>query len=562
MANHKQTVVPRAGRISFSPFRPLSFRLSLLDKLNKVFAGIRQLDRVTASAIAVQWLASMFIANTLAHSNLVEQGLTRVTLLGSASLCGPLTCFGVIRAMQRMRSHSVQQKHLLHCIQHDELTGLPNRAAMQQHLTEHLHRARNSNTVLHCFYLDLDGLRHANALLGYRAGDELLQHIVARVSNCLNPMDHLSRFGGDKFVVLLHRNISRSELNALAECMVHTISRPHCIQGREFASGVSIGIATSSGIAGNGEAFIAAAEHAMYQVKRSGRDSYRHAEQDNNSAESRRQTIADKLQRALLNDDLRILYQPIFDREGRIVAAEALSRWHDAEDGSISPAEFIPIAEETGLIVPLSNWVLRHACRQMAAWREAGAPLQRVAVNICVLQVAREDFVRTVQQVLHETALPADCLELEVTEGALARDFTLVKARLQHLRDFGVRVSIDDFGTGYSSFGRLRELAADSLKIDRVFVQGAQETHNGVAVLQALINMAHTLNLSVVAEGVETVEQMEMLRSLGCDRMQGFLLARPQESEQLDNLLFAPEPNLFGRNREEEVATYLLPGFA
>ncbi len=541
---------PRARR----PSRPVR-------GLCQALRGVRELDRVTAIAISVQWIAAMFIAHTLVQSSVVARSLPRLVLFAGASLCGPLTCFGVVRAMHRLRSQRYQREHLLHCVQHDELTGLPNRASMQQHLAELMRRASTGNTALHCLYLDLDGLRHANTLLGYRAGDELLQQIVSRVANCLHPTDHFSRFGGDKFVVLLHRCISRSELNALAECMVHTISRPHAIESRDFTTGVSIGIASYPSDAKNAESLVASAERAMYLVKRSGRDSYRHAEQSTEPVESRSRTLADKLQRALLNDELRLVYQPIYDRHGRIVAAEALARWHDAEDGNISPAEFIPIAEETGLIVPLSTWVLRRACRQMCTWRRAGATLHRIAVNICVLQVAREDFVRTIEAVLQESTLPADCLELEVTEGALARDFASVKTHLQELRDLGVRISIDDFGTGYSSFGRLRELNADALKIDRVFVQGAHDTHNGVVVLQALIEMAHTLNLNVVAEGVETNEQMEMLRALRCNEMQGFLLARPQEPEQLHKLLLSPEQQTSTRP-SEEAAAYLVPGFA
>ena len=541
---------PRA-RCHWQPFRGV--RQALRDVL--------ELDRVTVCAIVVQWVAALFIAHTLVQSSTVGRSLSHVLLFAAASLCGPFTCLGVVRAMHRLRSHRFQREHLLHCVQHDELTGLPNRAAMQQHLAGLMRKALSEETSLHCLYLDLDGLRHANALLGYRAGDELLQQIVSRVSNCLHPSDYFSRFGGDKFVVLLHRDLSRSELNALAECMVHTISRPHSIKNREFTTGVSMGIACYPEDAGSTEALIAAAERAMYLVKRSGRDSYRYAEQSTDSAEARGRTLADKLQRALLNEELRLVYQPIYNRYGHIVAAEALARWQDAENGNISPAEFIPIAEETGLIVPLSTWVLRRACRQMCAWRTAGAVIQRIAVNISVLQVAREDFVKTIETILQESGLPPECLELELTEGALARDFASVKTHLQELRGLGVRISIDDFGTGYSSFGRLRELHADALKIDRIFVQGAHDTHNGVVVLQALIDMAHTLNLSVVAEGVETAEQMDLLRSLRCNEMQGFLLARPQDPEQLHGLLLAPDQQSPEIDLEDARAC-LLPGFA
>ena len=563
MRNFNQRVTPRIEPFPAGLFRALRgrrFGFSVRD-LRSAYLTLRELDLVTTTVIGIQWVAATFLAQTLLSSSAVARSLPRFALVAGASLCGPFTCLGVVRAMHRMRSHRYQREHLLHCVQHDDLTGLPNRTAMQRQMAEYLRKSAATDTSLSCMYLDLDGLRHANTLLSYRAGDELLQQIVARVANCLHPTDHLSRFGGDKFVVLLHRNISRAELDALAECIVHTISRPNRIENRDFSTGVSIGIATYPGDGMTAESLVASAERAMYVVKRSGRDSYRHAEQSAQPVEARGRTLADKLQRALLNEELRLVYQPIFDRHGHIVAAEALARWHDATDGNISPGDFIPVAEETGLIVPLSTWILRRACRQMYAWRRAGAAIHRIAVNICVVQVAREDFVRTIQAVLQESSLPPECLELEVTEGALARDFASVKKHLQKLRDIGVRISIDDFGTGYSSFGRLRELNADALKIDRIFVQGAHDTHNGMAVLQALIEMAHTLNLSVVAEGVETEEQMEMLRSLRCNEMQGFLLARPQDPDQIEALLLAPDQQRSLR-QAEEYPTYLLPGFA
>jgi EAL domain-containing protein (putative c-di-GMP-specific phosphodiesterase class I) len=216
-----------------------------------------------------------------------------------------------------------------------------------------------------------------------------------------------------------------------------------------------------------------------------------------------------------------------------MIAVEALARWRDADEGPISPVEFIPVAEATGLIVPLSNWVLRAACQQMATWLTMGSTLERIAVNISVKQVWRSDFVSTVEQTLIETGLKPARLELEVTESALANDFEAVKKNLQALRKLGVRISIDDFGTGYSSLSRVRELDADTLKVDRTFVQCAYETPNGVAVVKAIVDMGHTLKLSVVAEGVETVEQLQMLREMRCDEIQGFLLAHPQPPEIL-----------------------------
>ncbi len=488
-------------------------------------------------AVALQWVAAIFLAYSLTRYRLIMNPGARALLLVAASVSGPLTLFGLMRAAHRMRSHRFQHQHLLHCSQHDELTGLPNRAAMRSHFAESIAEARTDQASLTCFYLDLDGLRHANTLLGFRVGDELLQKTVERISGCLAPSDQFSRFGGDKFTIVLKRDLSRLETDALAECILHTVSRPHVLNGRNFSTGLSIGIAEFPADGNDDEAVLAAAERAMYTIKRAGQNSYHYAEHEEDPATLRQKLLAEKLQRALHSDGLKLVYQPIFAQDGTIVAAEALARWHDADEGNISPVEFIPVAESTGLIVPLSKWVLRRACEQMRAWRATGTTLRRVAVNICVLQVSRNDFVSTVEHTLRETGLPPECLELEVTESALARDFASVKEHLQALRQLGIRISIDDFGTGYSSFGRLRELEADALKIDRVFVQGAQEEHNGIAVIQAIVDMAHALRLGVVAEGVETKEQLQMLRDLNCDELQGFLLARPQAPEDLIELL-------------------------
>jgi EAL domain-containing protein (putative c-di-GMP-specific phosphodiesterase class I) len=251
--------------------------------------------------------------------------------------------------------------------------------------------------------------------------------------------------------------------------------------------------------------------------------------QANESA--REQLLAVKLKHALAHGGLSLVYQPIFSDDERMVAVETLTRWRDPHEGMISPTEFIPVAEATGIIVPLSDWILREACEQMVLWAAIDPRLERLAVNVSVKHIWHADFVQTIERILAETGLSPSRLELEVTESALATDFDTVKNHLTALRRLGVRISIDDFGTGYSSLSRVRELDADTLKIDRLFVQGASETPNGIAVVQAIIDMAHSLKLQVIAEGVETLEQMRMLRTMHCDEMQGFLLARPQSAE-------------------------------
>ncbi|WP_187290243.1 putative bifunctional diguanylate cyclase/phosphodiesterase [Terriglobus saanensis] len=248
----------------------------------------------------------------------------------------------------------------------------------------------------------------------------------------------------------------------------------------------------------------------------------------------RERRLAVRLEKALLDSiGLSLAYQPIFDRNQQIAAVEVLARWDDAIEGPISPSEFIPLAEKTGLIVPLCKWVIREACLQTKRWLDQGFLLGRLAVNFSVVHIWREDFVETIFEALRESGLPAQMLELEVTESALVLDFEKVKQHLQMLRRHGVRISIDDFGTGYSSLGRLRELDADVLKIDKIFVQGADEEIRGAAMVQAIVNIAHSLGLTVVAEGVETVEQRNLVYQMGCEEIQGYLLAHPMTPEEL-----------------------------
>ncbi len=505
-------------------------------------AAMREMDSTTIVAVLLQWIAAAVLAVSLVRANVVALTGMRTVLLIAASISGPLTCLGILRAGHRMRKYRFKQQSLMHRTLHDELTGLPNRASMREHLQQALAEAHATTSPLTCLYLDLDGVRFANTLLGYPAGDELLKEIVRRVDDCLAPTDYFCRFGGDKFVILLHRPLTRAGIDAFADAVIHSVARPFLLNQQEFSTGVSIGIAAFPTSATHAEGLLAAAERAMYAVKHSGRSTFRHADREDSAADARKRLLADKLQAALYGGKLRLEYQPIFSTDGVAVAVEALCRWQDADEGNISPGEFIPIAEATGMIVPLSKWVLYTACEQMQSWLARGSSLRRIAVNICVLQASRDDFFSTVQETLRETKLPPEYLELEVTESALAIDFEAVRQHVQQLRALGIRIAIDDFGTGYSSFGRLRDLEVDAFKIDRLFVQGADETPNGVAVLEAIVDMAHRLQLTVVAEGVETNEQLQMLRRMSCDEMQGFFLARPQTPFEVSKLVAPVQP--------------------
>jgi diguanylate cyclase (GGDEF)-like protein len=452
-----------------------------------------------------------------------------------------------VRESRLLGEQQQRQRELLHRAFHDSSTGLPNRAALEAQLDATLERGDS----LSCLYLEIEGLTDAHDLLGLAGGDTLTRSVVARMQDCVHHDDRLGRISMDKFVIVVDRPHTRPQLEALAESIVRSLAQAHNINGRSFTTGVSIGIASTPIDALDRESLLAAADRTMYTVRCDGRNHYRFACDLRRPVDERNTVLSSRLQRALLEEQLHLVYQPIFTTSEQMVAVEALCRWTDPDEGLISPCEFIPVAEANGLIVPLSNWVLMTACRQMVEWVKLGTSLERVAVNVSVKHIWRGDFVATVEQTLLETGLKPSRLELEVTESALAADLEAVKQNLQALRKLGVRISIDDFGTGYSSLSRVRELDADTLKVDRTFVQGAAETPNGVAVVQAIVDMAHTLKLSVVAEGVETAEQLQMLRNMRCDEVQGFLLARPQSPEILTAALkhAASNPRLDHRLR-------------
>ena len=458
----------------------------------------------------------------------------------------------VIGASTISRSISEQKKTqaLIRWQAHnDPLTHLPNRAFFRQALEEAIALGLPFSVV----FVDLDQFKRVNDSLGHVAGDQLLQEVAARFERCLSGGDLLARMGGDEFTLLLpDDNSSKSQTEQKAAALLQALNPSLLIEGHELHTAASIGISRFPGDGCDAETLLKCADLAMYQAKERGRGQWQTFSPALTEAAQERLTLENSLRKAIEREDLILLYQPqVSLTTGEIIGTEALVRWQHEELGLIAPGRFIPLAEETGLIVPLGEWVLRSACRQAALWEREGKNL-RLSVNLSARQLGEQELVARVQAALEETGLNPHLLDLELTESALVAQGEAVVDRLNALRALGVRISIDDFGTGYSSLAYLRRFPLDVLKVDRLFVHGLSGTDRRArqdqAVVRAIISMAHALELEVVAEGVETAAQRETLRHLGCDYMQGFLYSPPVTPECLEDLLLKEiaEPEALG----------------
>ncbi len=422
----------------------------------------------------------------------------------------------------------------------DPLTRLPNRAFFQQALED----AISSAAPFSVLFVDLDQFKHVNDSLGHAAGDQLLQEVTARFERCLEGDDLLARMGGDEFTLLLSEEAAQPD--GKAQALLHSLFQPLYIEGHELHVAASIGISRFPDHAEDAATLLKCADLALYHAKENGRGQWQEFSPAMTEAARERLTLENSLRKAIEREELLLLYQPQVSLEtGEITGCEALVRWQHPEFGLVSPARFIPLAEETGLIVPLGEWVLRTACRQAAQWEREGTPL-RQSVNLSARQLSERGLVESVRCILSETGLSPCLLDLELTETALVAQGEAVVECLAALRALGVRISLDDFGTGYSSLAYLRRFPLDVLKVDRSFVQGLiasktrgidGSTRQDQAVVRAIIDMAHALNLEVVAEGVETAAQRETLRQLDCDYMQGFLFSPPVTPEHLEHML-------------------------
>ncbi len=442
---------------------------------------------------------------------------------------------------------------MTHLAQHDFLTGLPNRMLLTERLSQAIGRAHRRKGQVGLLFIDLDFFKHINDSLGHAVGDELLKSVAQRLVGCVRATDTVCRQGGDEFVILLSE-IERSQDAALtAEKLLQAIAEPHMVDTHELHVGLSIGIAVYPGDGDNADILMQNADAAMYHAKLIGRNNYQFFKMEMNARAMQRAFIESSLRRAIKREEFVLHFQPKMDiASGTVIGAEALLRWQDPKMGLVYPADFLAIAEESGLIVPIGGWVLRAACKQLRAWLNAGLKIMPVAINVSAAELKHKYFLDGIARALKETGLPPYYLELEFTETILMRDPEFAVERLEALREIGVQIAVDDFGTGYSSLSYLKRFPVGTLKIDQSFMRDLDVDGDNATIVSAIIAMGRNLKQRVLAEGVETAEQLAFLRNHRCHEAQGFHLSYPLPAEEFAKLLVSNAlPVLCVRQRTE-----------
>ena len=424
------------------------------------------------------------------------------------------------------------ENRIKHIATHDSLTGLPNRDLFNELLTLTIRSAERYRHRLAVLFIDLDRFKLINDTLGHDAGDALLHTVAQRLKACLRDSDLVARIGGDEFVAMVQGFDCLEDLEAIARKLLEAAAQPVWLHGRDYRLSASIGASVFGIDASDEPTLLQNADLAMYAAKQNGKNCFRLYSTELAAQSRRRMQIEHLLRGALARGELLLHYQPQVDLAcHRIVGAEALLRWCSPELGSVSPVEFIPVAEETGMIIEIGAWVLRQACKQLLQWQHDGLPPITMAVNLSARQFTDEFLLGDVARILHETGMPPQQLELEITEGMLVRNVERAIRLLDSLKGMGVRLAIDDFGTGYSSLAQLRNLPIDTLKVDRCFVRDLLQSSEDQAITRAIITIGTTLGLTVIAEGVENEEQQAFLRQSGCQQMQGYLFSKPVAAE-------------------------------
>jgi len=446
----------------------------------------------------------------------------------------PLRRAGWVTTVEDITDWSEAQAQLSHMARHDALTNLPNRTLFREQLELALRRtSRNEQVAVFC--LDLDHFKDVNDSLGHPTGDELLKAVAQRLSDCVRESDTVARLGGDEFaIVQVGIESQPSEITSLASRLVEIIGMPYDIQGQQVVVGTSIGISVAPADGNDPDQLLKNADMALYLAKSDGRGAYRFFEMGLDARAQARRVLMQDMRAALSRGEFEVHYQPIFDLESqRIMCFEALVRWNHPVRGMTEPTSFIPLAEETGLIVPIGDFVLRKACLDAANWQDDVS----VAVNLSPIQFKNRNLVPSIVAALTQSGLPARRLELEITESVLLQDSETTLTALHQLREFGIRISMDDFGTGYSSLSYLRSFPFDKIKIDQSFVRELASHGDAIAIVRAVTGLGKSLGIATVAEGVETNEQVSLLRAEGCTEVQGFLFSKARSATEIEKMM-------------------------
>jgi len=450
------------------------------------------------------------------------------------NITGAVIVFHDVSAARRM---SLQLSHLA---QHDSLTDLPNRLLLKDRLQQAITMAKRHGYRIAVLFMDLDRFKHINDSLGHVIGDQLLKAVAARLESCVRESDTVGRQGGDEFVVVLSELDAAENAGIGAAKLLAALTLAYHIGPHDVIVPVSIGVSIYPDDSEDAETLVNNADTAMYHAKENGRNNYQFFKQEMNIRATERQFIESSLRVALERKEFSLHYQPKIDLiTGAITGVEALLRWKHPERGFIPPAQFVPIAEDTGLILPIGHWVLREACRQSREWLDAGFPPVPMAVNISAVEFRSKDFVENVRAILKESRLDPHCLELELTESVLMKHAESTVSMLKALKEIGVQLTVDDFGTGYSSLSYLRQFPIDALKVDQSFVHEISSCADDAVIVSAVISMGNSLKKRVIAEGVETREQLDFLTAEGCEEAQGYYFNRPMVANQFAKLLEA-----------------------
>jgi diguanylate cyclase (GGDEF)-like protein len=447
---------------------------------------------------------------------------------------------GQLEARNKLHTCALEKANsqLQHQATHDALTGLPNRLLLHDRLSRSIVHAERIESQIAVFALDLDRFKNINDSLGHGAGDELLKEVARRLTGVLRAEDTIARMGGDEFVIVIHTVNDQAAVQRIAGKIVEAVSRPYIIQSIEVQTTPSIGISLYPEDGETADLLLTHSDEAMYCAKHGGRNNFRFFTAEMDVFSHDRLQLESDLRTAIQDVQFELHYQPKVDiRTGAVSSSEALVRWRHPTRGMIPPDDFIPLAEETGLILPLGEWVLREACRQARAWQKAGMPFMRVAVNLSAIQFRQERLFDSVSAALADADLAPHYLEIELTETCVMANSEESTKILERLSRLGVLISIDDFGTGYSSMSYLRRFPIDKLKVDRSFIKDLGTSPEATSIVEAIISLAHSLKLKVIAEGVETPEQLAILRQLGCDQYQGYFFSPALPSGGLSELM-------------------------